>query len=302
MKKFFSLLAITLTATACQFSSAEVITQVVTSGGSTGDTNIANTVADIQTFVAGGISYDSLIGVGVIDPTEPELLAPQGLALPASDEAAVGDVDLGTGCLNNGGDAVYDLSGQTLDDTSIIYFFGNGNGSVEVDPATGDAINSGGTTPPGTLSFVDAGGAVIGTLAPDFFFQNPGTNDVRAPNLMSFDLIRGNGDDLNNRTVSGAIFEVSEIDFTGGGIGDVVGFSISTATTDVQDVGIAFEAKVNDGMVGDVNCDGAVDLLDVTPFVELITTGEFSVKADINMDGSVDLLDVTPFVALLTGG
>lgn len=56
-----------------------------------------------------------------------------------------------------------------------------------------------------------------------------------------------------------------------------------------------------DVLTGDVNCDFAVDLLDVTPFVELLSTGGFNDKADINGDGAVDLLDVTPFVNLLSG-
>ncbi|MEM9411260.1 MAG: hypothetical protein AAGA30_09115, partial [Planctomycetota bacterium] len=55
-------------------------------------------------------------------------------------------------------------------------------------------------------------------------------------------------------------------------------------------------------LIGDVNCDGVVDLLDVGPFVDLLTSGGFSEKADINADGIVDLLDVGPFVALLSGG
>ena len=55
-------------------------------------------------------------------------------------------------------------------------------------------------------------------------------------------------------------------------------------------------------LVGDVNCDGVVNLLDVEPFVELISTGEFSDKADINTDGIVNLLDVGPFIELLSGG
>ena len=54
-------------------------------------------------------------------------------------------------------------------------------------------------------------------------------------------------------------------------------------------------------VLGDVNCDGVVDLLDVQPFVILVTSGEFSAKADINGDGVVNLLDVQPFVELLTG-
>lgn len=55
-------------------------------------------------------------------------------------------------------------------------------------------------------------------------------------------------------------------------------------------------------LLGDVNCDGEVNLLDVAPFVELLSNGGFSEKADINQDGSLDLLDVSPFVALLSGG
>ena len=54
-------------------------------------------------------------------------------------------------------------------------------------------------------------------------------------------------------------------------------------------------------LMGDVNCDGMVDLLDVGPFVDLIVSGQFSAKADFNNNGAVDLLDVGPFVELITG-
>ncbi len=54
--------------------------------------------------------------------------------------------------------------------------------------------------------------------------------------------------------------------------------------------------------LGDVNRDGRVNLLDVQPFVDLLTTGGFQVEADINQNGVVSLLDVDPFVALLAGG
>ena len=59
---------------------------------------------------------------------------------------------------------------------------------------------------------------------------------------------------------------------------------------------------VDDVLLGDVNMDGVVDLLDVTPFVELLTAGGYLPEADINQDGVLDLLDVTPFVELLSGG
>lgn len=54
-------------------------------------------------------------------------------------------------------------------------------------------------------------------------------------------------------------------------------------------------------LLGDMNCDGVVDLLDVEPFVTIGLGGDFFPKADINQDGVVNLLDIAPFVALLSG-
>ena len=39
----------------------------------------------------------------------------------------------------------------------------------------------------------------------------------------------------------------------------------------------------------------------VEPFVDLISSGGFNAAADINMDGVVNLLDVGPFIELLSG-
>ena len=54
-------------------------------------------------------------------------------------------------------------------------------------------------------------------------------------------------------------------------------------------------------LIGDVNQDGVVDLLDVAPFVELLNSGEFQIEGDINGDGEITLLDVGPFVDLING-
>lgn len=51
----------------------------------------------------------------------------------------------------------------------------------------------------------------------------------------------------------------------------------------------------------DINLDGAVDLLDFSPFVELLTNQNFQAEADFNQDRVVDLLDVEPLVAILAG-
>ena len=55
-------------------------------------------------------------------------------------------------------------------------------------------------------------------------------------------------------------------------------------------------------LLGDINCDGAVNLLDVAPFVDLISSGEFSPKGDFDSNGAVNLLDVAPFVNAIAGG
>ena len=53
-------------------------------------------------------------------------------------------------------------------------------------------------------------------------------------------------------------------------------------------------------LLGDVNLDGSVNLLDVSPFVGLLQASQFQEEADANGDGAVNLLDVEPFIELLT--
>ena len=62
------------------------------------------------------------------------------------------------------------------------------------------------------------------------------------------------------------------------------------------------EGKVPTFLLGDVNQDGAVNLLDVDPFVELLANNEFQLEADMNQDGNVNLLDVTGFIDALANG
>jgi hypothetical protein len=66
-----------------------------------------------------------------------------------------------------------------------------------------------------------------------------------------------------------------------------------------------------DGRVGDLNCDGAVNVFDIDPFVAALTdptayAGAYPFcdlqNADINGDGAVNAFDIDPFVQLLTGG
>jgi hypothetical protein len=61
-------------------------------------------------------------------------------------------------------------------------------------------------------------------------------------------------------------------------------------------------ASIQPGPLGDVNRDGVVNGLDVSPFVEVLLNGLFNAPADINRDGAVNGLDVLPFVAVVLRG
>ncbi|MEM9410617.1 MAG: dockerin type I domain-containing protein [Planctomycetota bacterium] len=52
-------------------------------------------------------------------------------------------------------------------------------------------------------------------------------------------------------------------------------------------------------LFGDVNRDENVDLLDVAPFVNTLTSSQYQIEADVNQDGVLDLLDVDLFASLV---
>ncbi len=56
----------------------------------------------------------------------------------------------------------------------------------------------------------------------------------------------------------------------------------------------------DESILGDVNQDGAVNFLDINPFIGLLLSGGFLEEADLNQDGSVNFLDINPFVAFLS--
>ena len=85
-------------------------------------------------------------------------------------------------------------------------------------------------------------------------------------------------------------------DLVTGSQGDVIVSDLTLVTLTVR-----AELSIVAIVQGDTNLDGLVDLLDVAPFIDLLTSGGFLPQADVNQDGAVDLLDVVPFVELLLG-
>ena len=54
-------------------------------------------------------------------------------------------------------------------------------------------------------------------------------------------------------------------------------------------------------LTGDVNLDGGINFLDITPFISILSGGGFQAEADCNSDGVVDFLDIQPFIDILAG-
>ena len=59
----------------------------------------------------------------------------------------------------------------------------------------------------------------------------------------------------------------------------------------------AFESEF---LLGDVNQDGLVNFLDISPFISLLGSGGFLAEADVDGSGDVDFLDISPFITLLS--
>jgi len=66
-----------------------------------------------------------------------------------------------------------------------------------------------------------------------------------------------------------------------------------------------------EAMLGDLNCDGALNVFDIDPFVLALTEPAAYAaaypdcdanRADCNRDGNVNVFDIDPFVQLITGG
>ena len=75
---------------------------------------------------------------------------------------------------------------------------------------------------------------------------------------------------------------------------------ISTGEFPSSATGSLNDYIVRVAVIGDVNEDCKINLLDVDPFVELLVNDGYSTQADINQDGALDLLDVSEFVSLLS--
>ena len=78
--------------------------------------------------------------------------------------------------------------------------------------------------------------------------------------------------------------------------------SVAATSTSVviadSNLGILVETLL---LPGDVNQDGAVDFLDISPFIGILSVGGVQAEADIDGSGAVNFLDISPFIEILSG-
>ena len=55
-------------------------------------------------------------------------------------------------------------------------------------------------------------------------------------------------------------------------------------------------------ILGDCNLDDRVNFLDISPFISLLTSGDYLGQADMNRDGKLTFIDISSFIRLLSGG
>ena len=162
-------------------------------------------------------------------------------------------------------------------------------------------ISNGGGNFDIVVGFTDGSEVVRGASGPDWFGPFNGQ-----PNIGIFEGAFGTdfafADPLGENTLllTEAIIDLR--DFSGMQVDSIAFENGSNPNGGVAIYAANLVGGEPDCLLGDLNGDGFVTLLDVQPFVDAISTGVFSCAGDVNQDGVVDLLDVQPFVNILTGG
>ena len=152
---------------------------------------------------------------------------------------------------------------------------------IGVDPETGEPLLDPDTGEPiaGTRKlYVD--GALIFTVIGDAGPYTVADN---------FSLLLGARDNAPDGSSVGNILT--------GGLDEVYIYQNAITAEEVSE--LASIAVTSPVLLGDANCDNTVNFLDINPFIELLSSGNFKAQADLNMDGEVTFLDIAPFIQAL---
>lgn len=195
-----------------------------------------------------------------------------------------------------------DLIGDTIDGAIV-----GGPGAFVVNPPSavvadpGIEFNIDFITTPAFSVDVSGGSVVVTQIFGAPISVGAGEHLV----LSSLDWVDANGDPIDGHIVGITSFQTnqagidaSDVTFTDHSIDFTMSNNVwqpgNFASWDIE--------TSHSCTLGDINGDGAVNLQDVTPFVDLLSNGEYQCEGDCNEDGTVNLVDVQCFIDLLSGG
>lgn len=270
---------------------------IVTSAGNTGIVNSGNALSP-------GIGAMTINVMDALPPTTDFFLSVADL-----DDGAINDstpINMFSEGESGSLFLYYDAMMSDLDTGAFLDIETSTTGVIEFTNAT-------------TFDFdIDVNGTPFSTRWGDAFGETGTVSPNFIEGLGAFTIVSGTGILAENTgpvffdqgyDPSAEAFLFGRVDFeVVGSAGDSVDIIVDEGVAGIVHQGMIVDASfgmatvmVSDFLLGDVNCDGAVTLLDVEPFVELLSTGGFSAKADFNMDGVITLLDIQGFVDALNG-
>ena len=189
-----------------------------------------------------------------------------------------------------------------------VSYFDNDSGNNGDGPRQNEDVDTELLAPGGNVGYIEAGEWLDFTVNIETTGLYEITYQVASEQTGMFRL------EFEGEDVTGDIFVAST-----GGWGDFVtltsqGVELSSGQQtmrlcfiegpfNIADITLTAETSMPcDFTLGDINQDGTINLLDVSPFVDLLSIGTYQCEGDVNEDGSVNLLDIETFVDLLSGG
>ena len=156
-----------------------------------------------------------------------------------------------------------------------------------------------------TSSFSAESGSIVnvrgGSFGSRIFVYNDSAVNFFGSNfsldgILLDDLVAGEAFEIVDRdvTLSGLLADGSEFSFNLNTVDEIF---LSCIVDPAATLTVTFTPELQ---LGDVNQDGIVNFLDISPFIAILSSGGFQAGADTNQDGAVNFLDISPLIALLT--
>ena len=212
----------------------------------------------------------------------------------------------------------FTLSGFTLE-ANMAATFVDGN-TFTIALYTGDPSgNFAPTTSPGTPEnvtpeFLDANSGLT-LIHQEDFLGTDATGDapdgqVGVRDFVTFELsdpVVPGGEDITVFVFTNFAFSQAEGNQNGGGRLQLRDNTMALAGSTNRDLRFSISGvaagDAPDVLKGDVNMDGIINFLDISPFIlALSSPGGAPAEADCNCDGIVNFLDISPFILKLAGG